>query len=173
MIQTLWLMCTGTTAKYVTSSSTVLRCAKTQCMRKWVCSQEANNLGLDYPCPDIEEFFNFIFDDQHMVEFVQRLLGYGITSHTQETKLVMMTGVGSKWQRLELFQPLCFHVSFVHLDDLKLTRVTGYWFKSLQVSCIKLWTPCWVAGQSPWVQIASWKEVDLVAKAQQLHTCHN
>ena len=53
-------------------------------MRKWVCSQEANNLGLDYPCPDIEEFINFIFDDQHMVEFVQRLLGYDLEIHASQ-----------------------------------------------------------------------------------------
>ena len=52
-------------------------------MHKWVCSQEAKYLGLDYPCPDIEELINSIFDDQHMVEFVQRLLGYGITGHTR------------------------------------------------------------------------------------------
>ncbi len=95
MIQTLWLMCTGTTAKYVPSSSTVLRCAKTQCMHKSVCSQEANYLGLDYPCPDIEEFFNSIFDDQPMVEFVQRLLGYGITGHTRpETQ----ASQGEQWR---------------------------------------------------------------------------
>lgn len=56
---------------------------------------ETNYLGLDYTCHDIEEFFNSIFDDQHVVEFVQRLLGYGITGHTREQSLVMMTGVGS------------------------------------------------------------------------------
>ncbi|KAL0018645.1 hypothetical protein WJX79_005555 [Trebouxia sp. C0005] len=56
---------------------------------------ETEYLGLDYPCRNIQDFFNSIFDDQHMVEYVQRLLGYGITGHTREQKFVIMTGVGS------------------------------------------------------------------------------
>lgn len=56
---------------------------------------ETEYLGLEYPCPDIQDFFSSIFDDQHMVEYVQRVLGYGITRHTREQKFVIMTGICS------------------------------------------------------------------------------
>jgi phage/plasmid-associated DNA primase len=86
---------------------------------------ETEYLGLDYPCRDIQDFFNSIFDDQHTVEYVQRLLGYGITGHTREQKFVIMTGVGSNGKGT-CFSLLLCHVCYVHLDGLKLTRVTGY-----------------------------------------------
>ena len=56
---------------------------------------ETEHLGLDYPCRNIQDFFNSNFDDQRMLEYVLRLLGYGITRHTREQKFVIMTGVGS------------------------------------------------------------------------------
>ena len=36
MIETLWLMCTGTTTAYVPNSGTALRCAQNQCKHIWV-----------------------------------------------------------------------------------------------------------------------------------------
>jgi len=50
---------------------------------------------------------------------------YGITGHTREQKFVIMTGVGSNGKGT-CFSLLLCHVCYVHVDGLKLTRVTGY-----------------------------------------------
>ena len=73
----------------------------------------ANNLGLDYPCPDIEEFFNFIFDDQHMVEFVQRLLGYDPEIYASPRRAMAWQAVRIR----EISQDVHQNVEFVDPDD--------------------------------------------------------
>lgn len=65
---------------------------------------ETEYLGLDQPCIDVEQFFHAIFDDQQVEEYVQRLLGCGITGHTREQIFPMMTGAGSNG-KVKFFQP--------------------------------------------------------------------
>jgi P4 family phage/plasmid primase-like protien len=50
---------------------------------------------------DIDAFFSSIFnDDQELIEYVQRLLGYAITGHTSEQIWCIFTGEGSNGKSL-------------------------------------------------------------------------
>ena len=50
---------------------------------------------------DIDAFFSSIFnDDQELIEYVQRLLGYAITGHTSEQNWCIFTGEGSNGKSL-------------------------------------------------------------------------
>ena len=52
--------------------------------------------GIDHPTPDIDEFVNSIFNgDFHMVAYMQKLLGYGITGLCQEERFIVFYGSGS------------------------------------------------------------------------------
>lgn len=53
------------------------------------------------PTEDIDAFFSSIFNDDHeLIEYVQRLLGYAITSHTSEQVWCIFTGEGSNGKSL-------------------------------------------------------------------------
>jgi len=52
-------------------------------------------LGLDEPCPQWERFINDIFgDDPELIDYIQRLLGYGLTGLTTTHIYPILWGVG-------------------------------------------------------------------------------
>ena len=53
--------------------------------------------------PDVDAFFASIFNnDRDVVDYIQRLLGYGITGHTSEQVWAIFTGLGSNGKSLLL-----------------------------------------------------------------------
>ena len=64
-------------------------------------SVRADFLGVDAPTPDIDSFFASLFDnDQELVDFVQRWLGYCLTGDTKAQKFAIFTGTGSNGKSL-------------------------------------------------------------------------
>ncbi|KAF9159340.1 hypothetical protein BGX21_008294 [Mortierella sp. AD011] len=57
--------------------------------------------GLDSSTKDIDKFMEEIFDNNsELIEYVQRLLGYGITGHTTEQCWLILTGSGGNGKSL-------------------------------------------------------------------------
>ena len=51
--------------------------------------------GLDHPTPDVDAFFNDVFNrDDGVIAFLQRFLGYGITGLTVEEAFAIFHGKG-------------------------------------------------------------------------------
>ena len=58
---------------------------------------------VDYPTPDIDALFASIFNNnEDVIRFMQRLLGYGLTGHTTAQVWAIWTGVGSNGKSLLL-----------------------------------------------------------------------
>ena len=78
--------------------------------------------GLDLPTPDVDAFFDSIFNgDRDVVAWLQRYLGYGLTGHTKEAKFVIFWGAGSNGKSL--------------LSDM-LQGVFGDYYKSMARECL-------------------------------------
>lgn len=50
--------------------------------------------GIDEPCPNFEAFLWDVFEDEDLISFLQRLLGYCITGLTTESKFIIFEGRG-------------------------------------------------------------------------------
>eukprot|EP00891_Asterochloris_glomerata_P005824 jgi/Astpho2/5824/fgenesh1_pg.00080_%23_73_t len=63
----------------------------------------AGYADIDYPTPDIDALFASIFNnDEEVISFMQRLLGYGLTGHITAQVWAIWTGVGSNGKSLLL-----------------------------------------------------------------------
>ncbi len=52
--------------------------------------------GLELPTPDVDDFFNSIFnEDQDVIDYMQRFLGYCCTAHTKEQVFAIFHGAGA------------------------------------------------------------------------------
>lgn len=70
-----------------------LRPGKPEDYQKTACPTEWK--GIDEPCPTWEKFVSEIFDDDLLlVEYMQRLLGYGLTGTTERHILPILWGAG-------------------------------------------------------------------------------
>jgi len=91
-----------------------------------------NWLGLDAPCPRWEEFLSEIFSgNQQLKDYVQRLLGYGITGLTtiHISPILWGTGRNGKGALLETLKhvlgPLAYKTESELLLDQKFSRQSG------------------------------------------------
>ena len=57
--------------------------------------------GIHHPSPDVDAFMSSIFnDDQEVINYMQRLLGYGMTGLCREEVFVVFTGAGGNGKSL-------------------------------------------------------------------------
>lgn len=87
--------------------------------------------GLQEPCPNFEAFMQATFDDEEVVSYLQRLLGYCITGNNSEDKFIIFEGRGrnGKTTLLELIGyvlgPLAGPIDSEMLLDQSRSRSSG------------------------------------------------
>lgn len=78
--------------------------------------------GLEQSTPDVDGFFNSIFnEDQAVIQYVQRYLGYCLTGHVREQSFTMFWGAGSNGKSL--------------LSDM-LAKVFGEYYRNMSKDCL-------------------------------------
>lgn len=78
--------------------------------------------GLQQPTPDVDAFFNSIFNnDQDVILYIQKYLGYGLTGHVREQSFMMFWGGGSNGKSL--------------LSDM-LAKVFGEYYRCMSKDCL-------------------------------------